>query len=191
VRRRGVLDELLGDRRPALHRPAARDVLPQRAGGAAQVDALVLVEALVLDRDDRVLHRGRDVLRRDDDPAEVGQRREVLAVHVGQQRVLRPLELRAVLELRQVGCDRHHHPEGRRDERQHRQAGQDERHPQALVAGTAQRRVRDDHDVGTFGDAHATKAGTAASLRRRTCGAVDDEQAAATPRARRTLALGP
>src|SRR4029077_19317487 len=51
-----VLDELLGDRRTALHRAAVRDVGPDRAGHAAEVDAAVLVEALVLDRNDRVLH---------------------------------------------------------------------------------------------------------------------------------------
>ncbi len=34
------------------------DVGPERAHDAAQVDAAVLVEALVLDRDDRVLEPG-------------------------------------------------------------------------------------------------------------------------------------
>ena len=54
----GVLDELLGDRRAALHRTVVRDVGPERARHAADVDAAVLVEALVLDGDDRVLHPG-------------------------------------------------------------------------------------------------------------------------------------
>ena len=65
----GVLDELLGDRRAALDGAAVGDVGPERAQDAAQVDPAVLVEALVLDRDDRVLDPGRDVGRGDDRPA--------------------------------------------------------------------------------------------------------------------------
>ena len=102
LRARGVLDELLRDRRSALDGAALGDVLPERPPRAAQVDALVLVEALVLDRDDRVLHRGRDRRGGNDDPALIGERREVVPVDVGEQRVLRLLELGAVLELRQV-----------------------------------------------------------------------------------------
>src|SRR5439155_16496399 len=49
----GVLDELLGDGRAALHDFLARDVGPDGTPDAAQVDAAVLVEAFVLDRDDR------------------------------------------------------------------------------------------------------------------------------------------
>ena len=56
VRQVRVLDELLGDRRAALHGAAMRHVGPERARHAAHVDAAVLVEALVLGRDDRVLH---------------------------------------------------------------------------------------------------------------------------------------
>ena len=37
-----VLDELLGDRRAALHRAAGDDVLVERAADAAQVDALLV-----------------------------------------------------------------------------------------------------------------------------------------------------
>ena len=51
-----VLDELLRDRRAALHHALVDDVLPQGAADAAQVVALVGVEAAVLDRDDRLLH---------------------------------------------------------------------------------------------------------------------------------------
>ena len=57
-----VLDELLRDRRAALHDAAMRDVGPERPRHAAHVDAAVLVEALVLGGDDRVLHPRRDVL---------------------------------------------------------------------------------------------------------------------------------
>ena len=40
---------------PPWTRPAVGDVGPERAQDAAEVDAAVLVEALVLDRDDRLL----------------------------------------------------------------------------------------------------------------------------------------
>src|SRR5688572_10206691 len=43
-----VLDELLGDRRPALGGAHAQDVLEYGAADALVVDATVLVEALVL-----------------------------------------------------------------------------------------------------------------------------------------------
>src|SRR3712207_9047109 len=65
-----VLDELLGDRRPALDELLLADVGPDGARDAAHVDAAVLPEAAVLDRDDRLLDDGRDLLRLDDDPAE-------------------------------------------------------------------------------------------------------------------------
>ena len=61
-----VLDELLRDRRSALHGALVADVLPQRADDAVDVDAAVLVEALVLDVDDRVLHPRRDVVPADE-----------------------------------------------------------------------------------------------------------------------------
>ena len=50
-----VLHELLRDRRAALDRAAVVMSAQTRAHDAADVDAAVLVEALVLDRDDRVL----------------------------------------------------------------------------------------------------------------------------------------
>ena len=62
----GVLDELLRDRRAALHDLLVRDVGPERAQDAVQVDAVVLEEALVLDGDDRLLHHVGDLARGDD-----------------------------------------------------------------------------------------------------------------------------
>src|SRR6185295_14999928 len=62
-----VLDELLRDRRSTLYDLLAGDVRPDGASDAAQVDAVVLVEAFVLDRDDRLLHDRRDVVRADED----------------------------------------------------------------------------------------------------------------------------
>src|SRR5581483_2983762 len=77
-----VLDELLRDRRAALHRPAAH-VVPERARHAANVDAAVLVEALVLHRDDRLLDPGRDGVRGHEDtalrPAQHGEDRVAVA----------------------------------------------------------------------------------------------------------------
>ena len=52
-----VADQLHRDRRAALHGLVAREVLDRGAHDALVVDALVLVEALVLDRDRRVLER--------------------------------------------------------------------------------------------------------------------------------------
>ncbi len=56
-----VLDELLGDRRAALGGALAEDVFDQGAADALEVDAAVLVEARVLDRDHRVLDVGGDL----------------------------------------------------------------------------------------------------------------------------------
>ena len=56
------------DRRRALDGPAAQDVGQQRAADAADVDAVVAVEAPVLDGDDRVLHRRGDLARWTQDP---------------------------------------------------------------------------------------------------------------------------
>ena len=72
----GDLHELLGERRGALH-VAALQVGDQRPAEAADVEAAVLVEARVLDRDLRVLHVLVDLLQRHDDA--------VLVVRVGDQ----------------------------------------------------------------------------------------------------------
>ncbi len=60
-----VAHELHRDRRAALQRLSVREVLDRRAEDAGQVDAVVLVEALVLDRDGRVLQVRRDLAPRD------------------------------------------------------------------------------------------------------------------------------
>jgi hypothetical protein len=90
------LDELLRDRGAALDGLLGAHVLPQGARDAAQVDAVVGVEAAILDRDDRLLHHRRDVRGLDHDAALVaGQQAQRLAVHVLDLRVLprRLLEL--------------------------------------------------------------------------------------------------
>src|SRR5215218_2651222 len=78
LRTEGVLDELLGDGRSTLARAAMQDVLEHRPADADDVDAAVLVEALVLDRDGRLLHDRRDLIRRDQDASSVvGQGRDL------------------------------------------------------------------------------------------------------------------
>ena len=121
LRGQRVLDELHRDRRAALDRLLGAHVRVERAADAAQVDAGVGVEAAVLDRDDRLLHHGRDLLGLQEDPLLVaGQHAERLAVAIGQDGVAAG----GLLQRRQVGRDRHHHPEERRDDREDAEAEQ-------------------------------------------------------------------
>ena len=60
-----VAHELLLDRRRALCEPARRDVALQRSDDPEVVDAAVLVEAAVLDGDDRLPHHRTDPPQRD------------------------------------------------------------------------------------------------------------------------------
>src|SRR5205823_599879 len=78
-----VLDELLRDRRTALDGLLVPDVRPHGACDPAQVEPAMLEEALVLDRDDRLLHERR-YLRRGNDhaalrPAQHGEDRVAVA----------------------------------------------------------------------------------------------------------------
>jgi hypothetical protein len=126
-----VLDELLRDGRAALHDAFVRDVGPDRAGDAAQVDAVVLVEALVLDRDDRLFHDRRDLVAVDEDPAlGPAQRREdgVVVVRVDMAvDLVRHLPRVAVRDLAGDGRDqpeaegRHAEQEEDEDEREETQ----------------------------------------------------------------------
>ncbi len=131
-----VLDELLGDRRAALGRALADDVLGEGAGDAAEVDAVVRREALVLHGDDRGAHGRGDVVVLDEDAVLVGdQAADPQPVDVDEGRVAgvrRRAVLRLVLERREVGGDRHHHPEHGRDARQQGERHEDEQEPQLL-----------------------------------------------------------
>ncbi len=91
------------------------------------VDPGLRPEALVLDGHHGSLHPGRDVAQTLDYDRVGGRRQDPdqLPGVVVQERVLLVLVLLSVLELRQVGRDRHHHPEGRRNERQRAQADHD------------------------------------------------------------------
>ena len=70
-----VADELLRDRRPALHDLARLDVLEHGAGDALRVDAAVGVEPAVLDRDRGLRHPGADARQRHDLPVALGRDR--------------------------------------------------------------------------------------------------------------------
>ena len=87
------------------------------------VDALVLVEALVLDRDHGLLHvraRCRSLSTRMRFSVPVSTASLRLPRVRREDRVARGLELVLRLELGQVLGDGHHHPEDRRDERRAR-----------------------------------------------------------------------
>ena len=64
-----VLHELLRDRRASLDDSLVLDVLHESTGDAFEVDPVVLEEALILDRDDRLTHDRRDVGRADEHAA--------------------------------------------------------------------------------------------------------------------------
>ena len=70
-----VAHELLRDGRAALDDAPGLDVLHQRAGDALEVDAAVLVEAAVLDRDRRLREPRAHLLERDGLPVPLGRDR--------------------------------------------------------------------------------------------------------------------
>ena len=74
----GLLDQLLGERRATLLHRAGRHVPGQRAQRALHVEAVVVVEAGVLDVDQRLLHDVGDLVG--------GHRRAVVGEEVGDQR---------------------------------------------------------------------------------------------------------
>ena len=97
------LDELLGDRRTALRDAAARAICLERSDDAADVDAGVRPERLVLDRDRRVLHPLRHGVDRDQIAPLVGERVEqVLPGAVVEMCRERDRDGREVVRRRQV-----------------------------------------------------------------------------------------
>ena len=92
--------ELLADRRGARHRLAGLEVLEEGADDAAEVDAGIVQEALVLRRHLRVDHDLRDVLERDLATILDGERRQLGAVGREDRRALRQVE---VLDLGDIG----------------------------------------------------------------------------------------
>ena len=128
----GVLHELLGDRRAALDDGAVAQVLPDGAGDAANVDAAMLEEPSVLDRDDGLLHDVRDLLGLHDDPglvaAEHGEHAAVRRVDVAV--LVGPVARR--VELRQLARDRGHETE--REGRDADETEHEEKREQAELA---------------------------------------------------------
>ncbi len=128
----GVLHELLRDRRAAFDHGTVAQVLPDGARDPADVDAPVLEEPAILDRDDGLLHDVRDLLGLHDDPglvaAEHGEHAAVRGVDVAV--LVGPVARR--VELRQLTRDRGHETERERrdaDETEH-----EEKREQAQLA---------------------------------------------------------
>ena len=116
-----VLDELLRDRRAALDDSLLADVLPESACDAAHVDAVVLVEALILDRDDRLAHDRRDVLGADEHAALLAaQHREDAAPVLRVDDRVDVGALRGRIERRDLARDRANEPERERQRRRPR-----------------------------------------------------------------------
>jgi hypothetical protein len=94
------------------------DVLPERARYAAEIDAVVLVEALVLDRDDRLPHDRCDVFRVHENAALVAAQDGEDAAPVG--RVHDRVDVRVLrrrVERRDLTRHRAHEPEREREAR--------------------------------------------------------------------------
>ena len=85
----GELDHLLGDGRATLDHAVAGLVGDEGAQRALQVEGPVLVEAVVLDRHDRLHHRPRDLVERDADAVLVVQGGDDVAAAVHDPRLLR------------------------------------------------------------------------------------------------------
>ena len=121
-----VLDELLRDRRAPLDDLLLADVGDERPGDAADVDAVVLPEAAVLDRDDRVPHRVGDLVVVDErarlGAAEDGE--DPLARRVVDVAVDLVVELPAGVELRDLAGDRPDHAEAERDRPEYEEDGE-------------------------------------------------------------------
>ena len=125
-----VLHELLRDRRATLHDALVRDVLPASANDSAEIDAVVLVEPPILDRDDRVLHQRRDLVRLEQHAALVASQhgQDRLAVVRVDVAVSLGLDLVAGVELRDLAGQRGHEAEregGRAEQRQEPQEGEE------------------------------------------------------------------
>ena len=142
----GVLDELLRDRRAALRRRSAGDVHEGRAREPDRVDGAMLVEAPVLDRDDRLAHRVGDALGRHRNPVLLrAQDREhglsVARIDDAVRPLLEPLRVEARDLLRDGGHEAVEHGDER--ERAEQQPRRDAARPAARAIGPAGRRVRE------------------------------------------------
>lgn len=119
-----VLHVLLGERGRALGDAAALRVPVQRAQDALQVDRAVLVEARVLDRDDRLLHVRRDALEVDHRAVTGVDRGHLVAVGVEDGGALAQRWLLEVGRDLVEPLDRFLRGQPQRAERRQRDAGQ-------------------------------------------------------------------
>ena len=140
----GHLDHLLGDRRATLGGAVARLVGDERAQRAPQVEGAVLVEAVVLDGDDRLAHHRGDL----------GQRHvhAVLVVERGQHRAVAAQQPGALRERLgdQRGRDLRH-PVGHGPRRQPGDGGERKRqagHQDAHDGGDGHHHAEVGHDAG-------------------------------------------
>ena len=129
-----VLDELQRDRRGALGRAAGNDVRQDGSADAHEVDAAVLVEALVLDRDHRLLHVGRDVsgVRPGRRWVLLSRVADLAALGVETPRCSWPRRTPAWSRGPAVLRDGHHHSEERRDHREGAEAHEDDHDAELL-----------------------------------------------------------
>ena len=80
LRQEQVLGELLGQRRAALRNAAMQHVGHRRAQDAQRVDAVMRIEAAILDGDERLRQIGRQILQRDIGAGHFAARRQHAAV---------------------------------------------------------------------------------------------------------------
>jgi hypothetical protein len=107
------------------------EVGPNRSRHALDVDALVLPEAPVLDRHDRLLHHRGDLVGLDDDPALGPAQDGEHGLAVGRVDVAEPLgsPLLPRLELGELAGDRAHEPIRERHRHQARDDGEEREEP--------------------------------------------------------------
>ena len=127
-----VLDELLLDRGGALDAAVVADVGPQRTGDPAQVDAAVVVEALVLDRDHRLLDDRGDLGRCEDHAVLLAEDPDGVTEVVVQERALLVAVQREARQGGEVGDDRDEDAEHERHEAEQQQRHHDRDQAQAL-----------------------------------------------------------
>ena len=116
-----LLDELLGDRRAALHGVVLDQVGPRGPEDADRVDAGVVVEAVILDGEHGVAERLGHLVERDDRPVhravDRGEQRAVAVVHERRlDRRQRLGQLDLGVRVDQSPADRQDDHDGQRDE---------------------------------------------------------------------------